>query len=396
MIDFTPDHDALRNLAEKFVQEEINPHANEWERDRQLPTRSLFKRMGELGLLGINKPPEFGGLGLDYSYQAVLAESLGLLTSAGVALAIGVQTDMATPALARYGSDELRDEFLRPAICGEQIAALGVSEATGGSDVSAIKTWARRDGDDYVINGSKMWMTNGCQADWICALVNTRAIDPKQSVRIPLDKSLIIIPTDRPGFSIGRKLEKLGMHCSDTAQVFFDDVRVPSRFLIGGEGRGFPYQMKQFCDERLSISLSTIASMHDTLRRTIDYTSSRPVFGGTILSNQAVQFRLSELHADVEVLRAFAWRTVEQFVAGRDVGQETAILKLKTGRLVRRVNDQCLQLWGGMGYMDETVVAQRYRDQRLISIGGGPDEVMLQIISNTLGLDRMATSKSGK
>ncbi len=392
MMEMTPDHQALRELAETFVKETINPNVEQWERDRQLPTRALFKQMGELGLLGINKPPAFGGLGLDYSYQAVLAESMGLVTGAGVALAVGVQTDMATPALARYGSDALREEFLRPAIAGEQIAALGVSEVGGGSDVSAIRTWARRDGDDYVVSGSKMWMTNGCQADWICALVNTREVDRARPARMPLDKSLIIIPTDRPGFSVGRKLEKMGMHCSDTAQVFFDDVRVPCRFLIGSEGRGFPYQMKQFCDERLSISLSTIAAMHDTLSRTIAYVRDRSTFGGPILSNQAVQFRLSELVAEVDILRAYAWQTVENFVRGRDVGRESAVLKLGAGRLVRRVNDQCLQLWGGMGFMDENVVARRYRDQRLISIGGGTDEVMLQIISNALGFDRMPAS----
>ncbi len=391
MIASTPEHDALRKMASDFVAKEINPYADDWEHAQQLPTHELFKRLGALGLLGINKPSRFGGMDLDYTFQAVFAESLGALTSTGVALAVGVQTDMATPALAKYGSDELREEFLRPAIAGEQVAALGVSEITGGSDVSAIRTWARVDGDDLIINGSKMWMTNGCQADWICALVNTSAAGRTMPSRMPLDKSLIVIPTSRPGVTIGRKLEKMGMHSSDTAQVFFDDVRIPRRYVIGHEGRGFPYQMKQFCDERLSVSLSTIAAMRDTIDRTIAYAADRSTFGRRLLSNQAVQFRLAELIADVDTLRAFAWHAVSEFVAGRDVGRDSATLKLQAGRLVRRVNDQCLQLWGGMGFMNDSIVARRYRDQRLISIGGGSDEVMLQIIANYEGFDRKSS-----
>lgn len=380
-------HHEIRGLAVRFIAEQLNPRAAEWEASGQFPAHEVFAQLGQLGLLGINKPVEFGGLGMDYSYQAIFAEALGALTSTGVSLAIGVQTDMATPALARYGSDELREEFLRPSISGERVAAVGLSEIGGGSDLAAIRTSARRDGDDYVINGGKMWTTNGTQADWICLLANTGERSSRSRSAIQFDKSLICVPMNCAGITVSRRLAKLGMHSSDTAQLFFDEVRVPQRFRIGSEGRGFAYQMKQFADERLSICLATIASMRDTIGQTISYTGARVTFGRAILANQAVQFRLSELFAQVEALHAHAWQTVWEYVDGVDVQVATAILKLNTGRLVRKVNDECLQLWGGMGFMDDAIVARRYRDQRLISIGGGPDEIMLRIIAGHLNLD---------
>lgn len=383
----TPDHAAIRDLAERFIVEELNPHTAEWEAARQFPTHKVFRRFGELGLLGINKPEAVGGLGLDYSYQAVFAESLGKLSSTGIALAVGAQTDMATPALARHGSHALQEEFLRPSILGERVAAIGVSEVAGGSDIAAVRTTARKEGGDYVINGGKMWTTNGVQADWICLLANTSEAPRGQRNAFPLDKSLICVPMDARGVTVARKLEKMGMHSSDTAQIFFDDVRVPQRHLIGHEGRGFAYQMKQFCDERLLICLATIAAMRDTLEQTIDYTAHRKTFGTPVLSNQAVQFRVADLFARIEAQHALAWRIVGEYVEGKDVGLQTAVLKLNTGRLVRTLNDECLQLWGGMGFMDETIVARRYRDQRVVSIGGGTDEVMLQIIANYMNLN---------
>ena len=385
-MDLSAEHEALRQTASDFIREKVNPHTAEWEAARQFPSHEVFRGLGDLGLLGINKPEAFGGMGLDYTYQAVFAECLGLLTSTGIALAVGVQTDMATPALARHGSDELREEFLRPSIAGDMVAAIGVSEVSGGSDIAATSTSARRQGGDYVINGGKMWTTNGVKADWICVLANTS--EPVRHARnnFPLNKSLICVPTRTRGVTVARKLDKMGMHSSDTAQIFFDDVRVPLRNLVGSEGRGFAYQMKQFCDERLLICLSTIAAMRDTLEQTVRYTAERRTFGTSVLSNQAVQFRLADLYARIEAQHALAWRTVHEYVAGRDIGLQSAVLKLNTGKLVRFVNDECLQLWGGMGFMDETIVARRYRDQRVVSIGGGTDEVMLQIIAGYMNL----------
>lgn len=391
----TPTLGELRDLAARFIAREVNPHVNEWEAKGEFPAGAVFKQLGSLGLLGINKPEAFGGLGLDYTYQATFAESLGTLESTGIALAIGVQTDMATPALARWGSDELREEFLRPTIAGDRIAAIGVSEISGGSDLTAIKTNARICGGDYIINGGKMWTTNGANADWICVLANTSRAADSLEERAMLNKSLICIPTDAAGVSRSTKLKKLGMHTSDTVQIFFDDVRVPLRYLIGRQGKGFAYQMRQFCDERLSISLATIASMRDTIKRTILYTSERRAFGIPIIHNQSVQHCLAELYAQVETVHAMAWRTVHEYVAGKPVALPTAILKLNVGRLVRKVNDKCLQLWGGMGFMDENLVARRYRDQRLISIGGGTDEMMLQIICNYMNLGGSRKSNQG-
>ena len=235
---YTEQHRELMRSVTKFVETEINPHAEEWEKAGIFPAHDVFKKMGEQGFLGINKPENFGGLGLDYSYEIAFCEALGANKCSGVAMGIGVHTDMATPALTRYGSDELREEFLRPSIAGDYVSCLGVSEAGAGSDVASIKTTARKDGSDYVINGGKMWTTNGTQADWMCLLANT------SEGPVHRNKSLICLPMKTKGVEIARKLDKLGMRASDTAQIYFDDVRVPQRYRIGEEGMGFIYQMQ--------------------------------------------------------------------------------------------------------------------------------------------------------
>src|SRR5579862_7202045 len=260
---FTADHDEIRRSLQKFIASEINPHVDEWEKADIFPAHELFRKMGSLGFLGLNKPVEFGGSGLDYSYALMMAEELGAITCGGVPMAIGVQTDMATPALARFGSDEVRREFLAPAISGDAVACVGVSEPGAGSDVASIKTQARSDGDDYVINGGKMWITNGAQADWICLLANTSDA-PKHR-----NKSLIIVPMRAKGVTVARKLDKLGMRASDTAQIFFDDVRVPKRNRIGEEGHGFTYQMVQFQEERLWGAASCLKALEAIIDDTI-------------------------------------------------------------------------------------------------------------------------------
>ena len=371
---FTNEHNAIRATIAQFIDKEINPYVDEWERDAIFPAHEVFKKMGDLGLLGIHKPTEYGGMGLDYSYQIVFSEELGRVRCGGVPMAIGVQTDMATPALARFGSDELRRDFLAPSITGEAVFSIGVSEPHAGSDVAAIKTNARKDGDDYVINGTKMWITTSTQADYICLLVNT-SDEPAHK-----NKSLVIVPTNTRGISFSKPLKKLGMHSSDTAQIFFDDVRVPQRNLIGEEGAGFRYQMLQFQEERLFVAASTLKGMENNINDTIEYARERQAFGKSILDNQVVHFRLAELQTEVELLRALVYDGVEGYVNGQDVTRKASMAKLKSGRLVREVADSCLQYWGGMGYMWDNPVARSYRDGRLGSIGGGADEVMLGII----------------
>jgi citronellyl-CoA dehydrogenase len=380
---FTTEHDALRDTIARFVDGEINPYVEAWEEAQQFPSHALFKKMGDLGLLGIHKPEAYGGMGLDYSYAMVAAEELGRIKCGGVPMAIGVQTDMATPALARYGSDALRREFLAPAIAGDQVASIGVSEPQAGSDVAQLKTTARKEGDDYVINGSKMWITNGMKADWICLLANT-SDGPAHK-----NKSLIVVPLDTPGVERARKLHKLGMWSSDTAQLFFDDVRVPQRNRIGDEGMGFTMQMQQFQEERIFAAASALKGLENIVQATIEYTSDRQTFGTPILHNQVVHFRLAELQTEIEALRSLTYRCCERYVADpndKGVLQLASMAKLKTGRLVREVTDACLQYWGGQGYMWEAEVARAFRDTRLVSIGGGADEVMLGIICKTMGI----------
>ena len=334
--------------------------------------------MGNLGLLGIKYDTAYGGMGLDFSYAMVASEALGVANCGGVPLAIGVQTDMCTPALHRFGSDELKKQYLTPSIAGDLVGCIGVSEVGGGSDVAALKTTAKSDGDDYVINGSKMWITNGLQADWCCLLANT------SEGKVHENKSLIIVPMDAKGIE-RQKIDKLGMRASDTAQLFFDNVRVPKRNLIGIEGTGFMMQMLQFQEERLYGAANSLLMMDRLIDLTIAYCKERSTFGTPLIHNQVVHFRLAELRTEVELLRSLTYRAVEDYVAGKDVTRLASMAKLKCGRLVREVSDSCLQYWGGMGFTWDNPVARAYRDGRLVSIGGGADEIMLGIIAKLEG-----------
>jgi len=377
-MNLTPEHRQIADTVERFIENEVNPHVAAWEAAEEFPSHQIFRKLGQLGLLGLKYPEAYGGAGLDFSYSAVMAEALGACACGAVPMAIGVQTDMATPALARFGSDELRREFLAPTIAGEYVACLGVSEPGGGSDVAALRTQARVEGGDWVINGSKMWITNGLKADWCCLLANTGEGPPHRN------KSLIVVPMDAPGIT-KQKIRKVGMHASDTAQLFFDNVRVPQRHLIGEAGQGFTYQMLQFQEERLWAAANSVRGFDRLIDLTIDYTRERKAFGRSVLDNQVVHFRLAELRTEVEALRALTWSAVEQYVAGRDVTRLASMAKLKAGRLAREVADGCLQYWGGMGYTADNPVSQAWRDGRLTSIGGGADEVMLGIICKLEG-----------
>ncbi|MCW5258935.1 acyl-CoA dehydrogenase [Verminephrobacter eiseniae] len=380
----TPEHIALQDSVRQFIAREITPHIDEWEAAEIFPAHDIFKKLGNAGFLGVNKPVEFGGMGLDYSYEIAFCEAIGGIGAGGVGMAIAVQTDMATPALARFGSDELRERFLKPTVAGDYVVCLGVSEADAGSDVASVKTTARKDGDDYVINGSKMWITNGLQADWMCLLANTGGEDPHRN------KSLICLPLRengklRPGITMN-KIKKVGMWSSDTAQVFFDDVRVPQRYRIGEEGKGFIYQMKQFQEERLSGATRRVTALMNVVHETIDYTRQRKAFGQSILDNQVVHFRMAELKTEIELLRSLIYRAAQVHMADGDMTELASMAKLKAGRLCREVTDSCLQYWGGMGFTWDNPVSRTWRDLRLISIGGGADEIMLTIICKHMGI----------
>ncbi len=373
---FTPEHVAFKDSLETFIEREINPYVDAWEDEGIFPAKALFRKLGDAGFLGVTKPAAFGGSELDYSFGMVMAETLGTIRCGGVPMAIGVQTDMATPALAKFGGDEVRRNFLTPSISGEFVACLGVSEPGAGSDVAGVRTSARKDGADYIISGEKMWTTNGTQADWICLLVNT---DPDGGPH--RNKSLVCVPMDSPGITVAPRLKKLGQHSSDTTQVFFQDVRVPQANRIGEEGKGFAYQMTQFQVERLWGAASYLRAMERLIAQTREYAGARKMFGATTLDFQSVAFRLAELEVEVEMLRSIVYRATEAYVAGEDVTRLATMAKFKLGRLAREVSDGCLQYWGGMGYMWESPVARAYRDFRLAAIGGGADEVMLQILA---------------
>ncbi|MFM8691981.1 MAG: acyl-CoA dehydrogenase family protein [Limnohabitans sp.] len=370
----THEHQELKRNLKRFIDDEINPHVDEWEAAEQFPAHEVFRKLGRLGLLGLTKPEAYGGAGLDYSYAVVMAETLGHIHCGAIPMAIGVQTDMATPALARFGSEALCRQFLEPAIAGEQVGCIGVSEPGAGSDVASVKTTARKDGDDYIINGGKMWITNSLQADWMCLLANT-SDGPAHK-----NKSLIMVPMNTPGITRARKIRKIGMMASDTGVIHFDDVRVPQRYRIGEEGMGFTYQMQQFQEERLWCAANAIQSLTNCIEQTIAYTGERMAFGKAVLDNQSVHFRLAELKTEVESLRALTYMATEHYLAGQDVTEWASMAKLKAGRLMRTVPDACLQFWGGMGFTWDNLVSRLYRDGRLASIGGGADEVMLGII----------------
>ncbi|WP_226661030.1 acyl-CoA dehydrogenase family protein [Microbulbifer aggregans] len=376
----TQQHQELQRTVRNFVEQELNPHVDEWEAAGGFPIKAIFKQLGNLGLLGISKPEPLGGMGLDFSYETVFLEALGATHCGGIPLSISVQTAMATPALAHFAHRELQEEFLTAAIRGDAVASIAVSEPGAGSDVSAIATTATSDGDDYLVSGSKMWITNATQADFFCTLVNTGG-DKAHS-----NKSLVVIPAKLPGVRVGNKLQKMGMRASETAPVFFDQVRIPKRYRIGDEGAGFLLQMLQFQEERLAGAALTMMGLENCVTSTIDYVRDRQAFGAPLLNNQSIHFALAEMQTEVECLRALTYRAVAAYCRGEDVTTLASMAKLKSGRLTRSIPDQCLQFWGGMGYMEETQINRAYRDLRLTAIGGGADEVMLGIICKLMGI----------
>jgi citronellyl-CoA dehydrogenase len=382
---FTEEHEMFRRSVRNFVEKELNPHIDQWEHDGIAPLHEIFKKMGDLGFLGLNYPETVGGANADIWFTVILNEEIGkTANAAGVPMAIGVQTGMATPALAKYGSPELQERYLMPAIRGDMVASIAVSEPDAGSDVARIKTRAVRDGEDYIINGSKMYITNGTQADWICLLARTGDGSGYK------DMSLIIVPTNTPGFIVSKSLAKLGNWSSDTAVLTFENMRVPVTNRIGDEGKGFYYQMEQFQMERLIGAIAAVGGAERAVRDTMKYTQERQAFGKPLLQNQWIQFKLGELLTEIEATRQLCYycaALVAEDETSFQVTRIASMCKLKAGRLVRQVADTCIQFYGGMGYMEETLISRYYRDARLTSIGGGADEIMLQIIAKLEGMD---------
>jgi citronellyl-CoA dehydrogenase len=375
---FTEEHDLFRKTVRDFVAKELRPHAREWDEACDFPNE-VFRQMGKLGFLGLRHPAELGGGEVDYWYTVAFAEELAHSRCAGLNMAIAVQTDMATPVLSELGSEEIKREFVVPAIQGERISALGITEPGCGSDVAAVRTTARREGDDYVINGAKTFITNGARADFITLAVRTGA---EGFAGI----SLVVFPTDTPGFSVSRKLKKIGNHASDTAELAFDDCRIPCRYLIGEENQGFRYVMMNFQGERLIAALFAVEAARMALADGLEYGRERHAFGRPIVKFQVWRHELTDLFTQVEAARWLTYRACDLFDRKQDAVKEISMAKLFAGELACKVTDRVLQLHGGYGYMDEYDISRAWRDARLLTIGGGTSEVMKEIISKWMGL----------
>jgi len=370
---FTPEHDLFRKNLRSYVERELQPHALEWDEAGIFP-REVFRGMAALGALGINYPEEVGGSGGDYWHVVVLAEELVRSRNAGVNMALLVQSQMATPIIGEIGTEEQKKEFLAPALAGEKIAALGISEPDAGSDVANLKTSARRVGDDYVINGAKTWITNGTRADFITLAVRTGEAGFGGI-------SLLTFPTDVKGFSVSKKLSKIGNLSSDTALLFFEDCKVPVRYLLGEENHGFYHVMTNFQGERLVAAIGAVAGMDQLVADSLRYGNERGAFGKPLVKFQVWKHKFVEHLTAIEAARWLTYRACDLFDRKEAAVKEISMAKLFAGDLMQKVVYDCMQFHGGMGYVVETPVARAFRDARLLTIGGGTSEIMKEIIS---------------
>jgi acyl-CoA dehydrogenase len=376
---FSDEHDALRESIRRFVASELRPHAQEWEDARWFPN-TVFTRMAELGYLGLKYPEEYGGQGGDHVHDAVLAEELSRCGSGGLAAGIGAHIGIATPPIWRFGTDDQKRRFLAPAIGGEKIGALGISEPGAGSDVAGIRTLARRVDGGYVVNGSKTFITNGVRADFVVTAVKTTEEGGHQGL------SFLLIERGMEGFSVSRKLEKLGWHASDTAELAFHEVFVPEANLLGEENRGFYLIMANFQWERLAMALGAVGSMDAVIERTLAFARERHAFGRPIGKHQAIRHKLAEMALKLEASRSLTYHALRLFADGQDALREVTEAKLLSQRSAYEVADDALQIHGGAGYMREYEIERVVRDTRLGPIGGGTDEVMKEILGKQLGL----------
>lgn len=378
---FSDEHDLLRETIGKWVDTEIAPHVADWEEAGDFPD-DVFRRAGELGFLGLAFPESAGGQGGDYWSQVVFLEELGRV-SQPIAMVLSVQTDMATPPILEFGTDHQIERWLKPALRGELIGAIGITEPDTGSDVASIRTRAVEDGDEWVLNGSKMYITNGARADFITMVVRTGeydTADPWGSI------SMFIVDTSLPGFSVSKKLEKAGMRLSDTALLFMDDVRLPHDALLGDEGEGFKQIMWELQGERMGVSVFGVAGARAVLEEAIRYARERSAFGKPISDFQAVSHRLAEMATEVEAVQALVYECCELWNQGTYATTEVAMAKLAVGQMTNRVVDQAVQVLGGAGLMEGNLVSREWLGMRIGRIGGGSDEVQRQILARLIGV----------
>ena len=372
---FTEEHDMLRDTVRKFSQTEIAPHTEEWDEAGIFP-KELFKKAGDLGLFGIRLDPRYGGSGLDWWATAAYLEGLSYCNNGGIGMALMVQSDITLPVLDELGTDEQKEEFLRPAIAGDRIAALGISEPGGGSDVAAMTTRAERQGDEFVISGQKLWITNGTRADFIILAVRTSEEKHKGI-------SMVLFPTDVKGFSVGKKLKKVGNLSSDTAELFFDNCRIPARYVLGEVGKGFYYTMHNFQGERLASAISAVAVMERAMEYAIAYGKERTAFGHPIGEFQVWRHRFAEHLTSIEAAKWLSYRAADLMNHGHRPTREITMAKLFTSDLSQRVTYDCMQIFGGFGYTTEYPISRMWRDVRLHTIGAGASEIMKEILVKT-------------
>jgi len=370
---FTEEHDMIRQTVKRFCVEEIAPHAEEWDLAGIFP-KEIFKKAADLGLFGIRVDPEWGGLGLDWWASAAYMESMAYSDSGSVNMALMVQSDLTIPVIAELGTREQKDEFMRPAIAGDLIASLGISEPSGGSDVAALKTRARTDGGDLVISGQKLWITNGTRADFIVLAVRTGEEGYK-------GVSLVLFPTKTKGFSVGKKLKKVGNMASDTAELFFDECRIPLRYILGEKNRGFYYVMHNFQGERLAASLGAMAGCERAVRNALEYGAERTAFGNPIRHYQVWRHRFAEHLTNIEAGKWLTYRALDLMNRGKKCVREVTMAKLYSSELAQKVTYDCMQMFGGFGYTTEYPIGRSWRDVRLHTIGAGTSEIMKEIIA---------------
>lgn len=375
----TEDHDIFRKSLRKFLEKEAYPHYEQWEEDRMIP-RSFWEKLGEQGFLCPDIDEKYGGSGVDWGFSVVINEELERVGSGLVG--VGLHSDIVVPYINAYGTEEQKQRWLPKCTTGEIITAIAMTEPGTGSDLANIKTTAILDGDHYILNGQKTFITNGIQSDLILVACKT---DPGV---VPKHKgvSLLMVERDTPGFSRGRKLDKVGLHCQDTAELIFEDCRVPKDNLIGLEGKGFTYLMEKLQQERLIVAIAAQVAAEDMLEMTLDYVKTREAFGKPVGKFQNTQFKIAEMATEIEMGRAFLDQLIASHMAGKDIVTKVSMAKWKLTEMAREIAAQCMQLHGGYGYMEEYKIARRYRDIPVASIYAGTNEIMKAIIAKNLGL----------
>jgi alkylation response protein AidB-like acyl-CoA dehydrogenase len=376
---FDAHHDELRQSVRRFVETELAPHAQEWE-DAAYFADWVFPRMGELGFLGLHYPTEYGGQGGDYFCSVVLSEEMARARCGGLGMAVAVQTDMATPPILKFGTEEQKQRYLVPAIKGEKVACLGITEPNAGSDVQNVQTWAKPDGDDWIINGSKIFITNGIRADFIALVARTDRGRGFEGV------TLFVVDTNTPGFVRSRKLDKVGMIASDTAELAFEDMRVPGDAVLGEVGQGFYNIMWELQGERMIGAAGAIAGAQLTFDATLEYAKQRMAFGKPIGQQQVIKHMLVDMATKIDIAREYNYAVARRFGDGEYPVKEISMAKLVSGQVAHEVADTAMQIWGGAGYMADNPVQRAWRDTRLIRIGAGTDEIMKEVIGKALGL----------